>query len=78
VSRDIPVLLNHDAGKVIGIWRGDGIGEFNADQRITREMLFNIFGGAGVRFLEVFDEAGVVYVRKFEILEFSLVPESMR
>ncbi len=72
--RDLPLLLNHDASKVIGVWRGDdGECEFNADQRITREMLFEMFGGAGVRFIEIFEENRTLYVRKFEILEFSLV-----
>lgn len=73
MTRDIPFLLNHDAAKPIGIWGRDGIGEFNPDQRITREMLFEMLGGAGVRILESFLEDGVIYVRAFEIMEFSLV-----
>lgn len=70
--RDIPILLNHDHQKVIGLWRRDGIGEFAPDQRITREMLLDIFGGAGLRILEQFTDAEGTFVRTFEILEFSL------
>lgn len=69
---DIPFLLNHDASKPIGVWRKDGVGEFNPEQRITREMLFEMLGGAGVRIIESFAENGQLYVRAFEIIEFSL------
>lgn len=77
MSTDIPLLFNHEHTKPIGMWKGNGVGEFNADQRITREQLFNIFGGAGIRVREMFVENGALYIRAFEILEFSLLPEAL-
>jgi hypothetical protein len=71
---DIPILLNHDHTKVIGLWKRGGIAEFLPDQKITKEQLFNIFGGAGIRVIESFEDATGKYVRAFEILEFSLCP----
>lgn len=71
--KEIPFLLNHDATKPIGVWRGDGIGEFNEQMRVTREMLFDMLGGAGLRVIESFIENGVIYIRAFEIMEFSLL-----
>jgi len=72
--RDIPILLNHDHQRIIGTWRGDGIAEFLPDQRITKDQLFNIFGGAGIQVLEWLEDETGEYVRKFQILEFSLCP----
>lgn len=69
---DIPILLNHDYNKVIGMWKRDGVAEFLPDQRITKEQLFDIFGGAGIRVIESFEDATGKYVRAFEIVEFSM------
>src|SRR5690606_4697436 len=68
----IPIIVNHDYRRVIGIWNTDGVGTFADDQKITRDQLFNIFGGAGVVMLECFMEGEQTYVKKFKIIEFSL------
>lgn len=72
MSRALPILVNHDATRVIGTWEPGGIGEFLPEYEITPQQLLAIFGGAGVRILESYSDAK--FVRRFEILEFSLCP----
>lgn len=76
----IPILVGHDSTAApIGIVReidGKLCVEFRADVRMTREMVFEIFGGAGLLVTETTIEDGVIIIRKGEILEFSLPPTS--
>ncbi len=71
----IPVLRNYDATQIIGTV------EISADkgllvkmtQPITRDELFSIFGGVGFKILEQKNgDDGVVRIRRFEIIGFSL------
>lgn len=76
---EIPILMNHDHTEApIGVVRekdGALFVEFTADVKITKEWAFNIFGGAGLRVLEATEEDGVFFIRKAQILEFSLMPD---
>jgi len=71
----IPILLKHEHDKQIGVLREENGGlfvEFQSDVYITQEWLFEIFGGAGIRIIEMHEKDGVFYIRKGQILEFSL------
>lgn len=76
----VPLLMNHDHQRLIGTWEPGGVGEFLPEFKVTSDELFAIFGGAGVRILtkdiEIDERTGkpIIYVRRFEILEFSLCP----
>lgn len=73
----LPVLLNHERDKPIGVLRVEGdrlFVEFKADMRITREMFFEIFGNAGMLAVEADTDGDVVLIRKAQILEFSWSP----
>lgn len=73
----IPILMNHEHDKPIGALReqdGKLFVEFLADMKITKEACFEIFGGAGLQVIEATEEAGIYYIRKARIVEFSLTP----
>ena len=75
----IPILLNHEHDKQIGLLReqdGKLFIEFMADMKITKEACFEIFGGAGIQILEATEEAGIYFIRKARIVEFSLTPSA--
>jgi hypothetical protein len=71
----LPLLLNHDHNNPIGTVEpiGDGKLEFkfNTDVLITKEMLFDIFGNAGLVVTHREMKDGVVHIKAGEILEFS-------
>lgn len=71
----IPILENHDQSKAIGKFEpldnGRALVSFSDDARITQEMFFSIFG-AGAKLIDVFEEHEIFYIRKAEILCFSL------
>lgn len=77
---ELPILQNHDHTRPIGRWEAGGIGEIFPGVNITVDQLFAIFGGAGVKILaheivlDAFTGKYSTYVRRFEILEFSLCP----
>lgn len=76
---EIPVLMNHEHDKPIGFVReqdGKLFVEFQADMKITKEACFEIFGGAGLQILEATEDAGIYYIRKARIVEFSFVPSA--
>lgn len=73
IAAGFPILVNHDAENMIGFLGSHGVVKFQDNQRITRDMLFDIFGNAGIRVIEMFNENGVIYIRECQILEFSLV-----
>lgn len=73
----VPLLCSHDHTRVIGfldVSRGGLEFEFASDQRITREQMFNIFGGAGVEVLEQEITQDETYIKRGRIYEFSLCP----
>lgn len=76
----IPLLLNHDHTKVIG-WFGDNW-EIHIPDGLERELLFNIFGGAGIIVVEQEIRTDrhtgrqTIYVIRAQILEFSLCPNT--
>lgn len=75
----VPILINHEHDKPIGVVRevdGNLFVEFTADMKITKEACFEIFGGAGLQVLEATEEAGIYYIRKARIVEFSLTPSA--
>lgn len=70
----IPILLYHEKDNPIGVVVAEGgklFINFKENINITRENLFNIFGGAGIRVIEE-DHNGCGYIRKAQIFEFSL------
>lgn len=77
---EIPILLNHDGTKTIGVVKTTHdnklVLEFAEDVKITKEMAFDIFGNAGLKLLQLSEESGVFYIRKAQIVEFSLMPTS--
>ena len=78
-TMELPVLMNHEHDKPIGVVReqdGKLFVEFLADMKITKEAAFEIFGGVGLQVLEATEEDGVFYIRKARIIEFSLVPSA--
>lgn len=73
----IPILLDHDRSKQIGCVRFHATYlsfEFNKGVEITREQLFEIFGGAGVMATEIEEKGGVYFIRSGKLIEFSLCP----
>ena len=73
--KDIPILVQHDhsqkpIGRVLATDRGLSV-QFREDVRITREMLFDIFGGAGIRVDEMERDGDLLIVKAGTILEFS-------
>ena len=71
----IPILLNHEAAKPIGVAEfqdGQMFVRFVDDVKITREMAFEIFGNAGLLVLESTEEDGVMLIRRGRIVEWSL------
>ena len=76
---ELPILMNHEHDKPIGVLReqdGKLFVEFLAGMKITKEACFEIFGGAGLQILEATEEAGIYYIRKARIVEFSLTPSA--
>lgn len=76
---ELPILINHEHDKPIGMLREDDgklFVEFLADMKITKDACFDIFGGAGLQVLEATEEDGVFYIRKARIVEFSLTPSA--
>jgi hypothetical protein len=72
----LPILWNHDHTKPIGsVEAVDGAlkFKFSEDVKITREKMFEIFGGAGIRVTEMEEIDGVVTIKSGEILEFSFL-----
>ena len=70
-----PILANHDHTKPIGIIKNENgriLFEFHDDVEISREMLFEIFGNAGIRIAEHQVEGDNLTIKSGEILEFSL------
>ncbi len=76
--KPIPILLNHDpSAKPIGYVLSHADGSLRVriskDVRITREMLFDIFGGAGIRInSSALEKDGTMVIHEGTILEFSL------
>lgn len=71
----VPILWNHDQGKPIGWVNVEDERptiEFNETARINKDQLFEIFGGAGILVTDCYQVDGITYVRKCQILEFSL------
>lgn len=67
----IPILMNHDFDKVIGIMKGSVI-TFDPAFRPTRAELFSIFGNCGFRALRMFiGDDGVERFERIEVMEFS-------
>lgn len=71
----VPILLNHDPQKIVGVMRGEGkklVVEFAPDINLTKDELFSIFGDIGFLTIdeEVRDEIRII--RKLKIYEFSL------
>jgi hypothetical protein len=67
----VPILVNHDREKAIGMVEAyDGRFEIFLlpSACVTLSMLFEVFGNSGIRIIESDGE----YVRRAEILEFSL------
>ena len=72
----IPILHDHDPSAAIGVVRiiDDGVFfEFTKDAQISREMLFDIFGNAGIKITEFeADGDNIAVVKAGQILEYSL------
>lgn len=73
----IPILLEHDTMRVLGTLTGAGNGmlvEFRPGSNVTKEMMFDIFGGAGFRVTECYysNQPDVMHIKKAWINEFSL------
>ena len=76
----VPILRNHDTSDHIGslsltIMAARGRLVFELYAPITREMFFEIFPTAGVKFKESEFVDGVMMVKAGEILEFSLIAD---
>jgi len=78
----IPILLHHDRSKVIGVMQTDPdkpglFVRFTSDVQITRDMLFEIFGNAGVRVMEAeMNDDGLNFtIKSGQILEWSMSPQ---
>ena len=74
---EIPILIDHDHHKPVGFMReidGKMYVEFAQDGKITKELAFEIFGNVGLRILDIDEADGKYYIRKAEIVEFSLAP----
>lgn len=73
-----PILTAHDHTKPIGMVKMDGtnlVCEFTEDFEVTTDLLFEIFGGAGILLSEAVHRAnGSRLVRKGSILQFPLCP----
>ena len=71
----IPVLIDHDQSRAIGVVKTKG-GElcvkFCKDARIDRDEFFDIFGNVGVIIKDQFMEEGVMYITEARIVEFSV------
>jgi len=70
----IPKLYKLDIAKPIGVIRKEGdqiFFEFHEDVEISREMMFDIFGNAGIRVTETIEKNGNLIIKKGQILEFS-------
>jgi hypothetical protein len=71
------ILLNHDHTESIGsvdVINGKLHFRFNTDVRITKDMVFQIFGTVGLQLLEASEEDGVMLIRSGRIVEWSLSP----
>jgi len=72
----LPILSQHQSEKPIGkvvIGKNGNLAiEFSKDAGINRDMLFDIFGGAGIRVLESELVGDVQVIKRAEIIEFSL------
>jgi hypothetical protein len=64
----IPVLSAHDPRKAIGMFVD---GEVTLLEPISQETVFAIFGNCGCRAIESETKDGIVYVKKFQIFEWS-------
>ena len=70
----LPIFIDRDISKPIGIIRNeDGkiLFEFHEDVEITREMMFGIFGNAGIMVTEAQRDNDNIIIKSGEILEFS-------
>lgn len=79
----IPILKNHDRAAQIGYVYAEGdklMFKITDERSITKQELFEIFGGAGVMIAEhKHHEAGeVVEITAGRLLEFSLCPTASR
>lgn len=71
----IPILMRHETDNIIGKVEKTEDGykfTFSKEVKITREMLFEIFGGAGIKITEMEEDNGILYIKEGYILEFSL------
>lgn len=69
---NIPILMNHDPKRVIGVLEDDGRVRFTQDVEISREQFFAIFGNVGARLDECEKQkGGPLRIRAGQILEFS-------
>ena len=74
----IPILQNHDQRESIGFVEaisGQLCVRFAEGTKITRDMVFRIFGDAGMQVHEATGEDGMQYIRRVRILEWSLSPQ---
>lgn len=74
---EIPILIDHDHHKPVAFMRevdGKMFIEFAQNLKITKECAFEIFGNVGMRILDIDVADGTYYIRKAEIIEFSLSP----
>lgn len=76
----LPILRGHDRAKPIGYIEAVGgctlRVRFTDEVEITREMFFEIFGGAGLRISRYkVNAAGNMCIQEGEIIEFSLNPD---
>lgn len=70
------ILWNHNPDEWIGrleFHNGVLYIKFKDEARITSEMLFNSFQGAGLQVLESIEIEGRTYVRLAKVIEFSIL-----
>jgi len=76
----MPLLKDHDFQTPIGVceFKRNGIEvKFSPNQRITRDVFFKMFPGAGVRFIDTKKIAGEDLIFTAFIIEYSLITKEL-